>query len=102
MQIFGEQLCGPVVRVMPFDTDEEALSLANAARSLTAAYIWTADLQRARRLAPAIESTSTWVNSHNPLDLVDAAACDVNVGFYTQTRTTAIAANDTPVPRFGT
>jgi 5-carboxymethyl-2-hydroxymuconic-semialdehyde dehydrogenase len=102
MQIFGEQLSGPVVRVMPFDTDEEALSLANAARSLTAAYIWTADLQRARRLAPVIESASTWVNSHNPLDLVAAAACDVNIGFYTQTRTTAIAANDTPVPRFGT
>jgi acyl-CoA reductase-like NAD-dependent aldehyde dehydrogenase len=101
MQIFGEQLRGPAVRVMPFDTDEEALSLANAARSLTAAYIWTADLQRARRLAPDIESTSTWVNSHNPLDLV-ATACDVNIGFYTQTRTTAIAANDTPVPPFGT
>jgi 5-carboxymethyl-2-hydroxymuconic-semialdehyde dehydrogenase len=101
MQIFAEQLRGPVVRVMPFDTDEEALSLANAATSLTAAYIWTSDLQRARRLAPAIESASTWVNSHNPQDLVAAAAHDVNIGFYTQTRTTAIAANDTPVPRFG-
>ena len=65
MQIFTEQVCGPVVRVTPFDTDEEAVSLANAVTDPTAAYLWTSDLERARRLAPAIGSASTWVNCRN-------------------------------------
>ena len=113
MRIFTEQICGPVVRVTPFDTDEEAVSLANAIVTRpTAAYIWTSDLERAHRLAPAIESVSTWVNSHNPQDLLTApaglgpglpgvAAGHVNIDFYTQSRTVLIAADDTPVPRFG-
>jgi 5-carboxymethyl-2-hydroxymuconic-semialdehyde dehydrogenase len=114
MQVFAEQVCGPVVRVTPFDTDEEAAALANAVTRLTAAYIWTADLQRARRLAPVIGSAGTWVNSHNPQDRRTAAASrrpgqpgapagdvDVDTDFYTQSRTVFIAADDTPVPRFG-
>jgi 5-carboxymethyl-2-hydroxymuconic-semialdehyde dehydrogenase len=112
MQIFTEQICGPLVRVTPFDTDEEAVSLANALTCPTTAYIWTSDLQRAYRLAPAIESASTWVNSRNPRDRQtaiaghepsrrDAEAGRVNIDFYTQSRTVHIAADDTPVPRFG-
>jgi 5-carboxymethyl-2-hydroxymuconic-semialdehyde dehydrogenase len=111
MQIFTEEICGPVVRVTSFDSDEEAVSLANAVPNLTAAYIWTSDLQRAYRLAPAIESASTWVNSHNQHDLRDATAgsrpgrpgaeaSHVNIDFYPQYRTMFITADDTPVPRF--
>jgi 5-carboxymethyl-2-hydroxymuconic-semialdehyde dehydrogenase len=113
MQVFTEQICGPVLRVTPFDTDEEAVSLANApVTHRTAAYIWTSDLRRAHRLAPAIESACTWVNSHNAPDLQavvaghgadrpGAAAGDVNIGFYMQSRTVLIAADDAPVPLFG-
>jgi 5-carboxymethyl-2-hydroxymuconic-semialdehyde dehydrogenase len=102
MQIFAEPVCGPVVRVTPFDTEEEAISLANAVSYPTAAYVWTSDLERARRLAPAIESATTWVNSHNPHDdLPTATAGHVSIDFYTQCRTVLIAADDTPVPRFG-
>jgi 5-carboxymethyl-2-hydroxymuconic-semialdehyde dehydrogenase len=112
MQIFTEQVCGPLVRVTPFDTDEEAVSFANAVTHPTAAYVWTSDLQRAHRLAPAIESASTWVNSHNPQDLLTAIAGHqpgrpgaeaghVNIGFYTQTHAVLIAADDTPAPQFG-
>ena len=112
MQIFTEQIRGPVLRVTPFDTDDEAVSYANAVTDPTAAYIWTSDLQRARRLAPAIESASTWVNSHNPQDLhtavegrrpgrPGAAAEGVNIDFYTQFRAVLAAADDTPVPQFG-
>ncbi|MCW2935359.1 MAG: 5-carboxymethyl-2-hydroxymuconate semialdehyde dehydrogenase [Actinomycetia bacterium] len=107
MQIFAKPVCGPVIRVTLFDTDEEAVSLANAV-SYPAAYIWTADLQRARRLAPAIESASIWVNSHNPRDLVhatpgqptaEAGAADID--FYTRSRTMLISADEVPVPQFG-
>jgi len=101
MRIFTEQLRGPVVRVMPFETEEEALSLANLVMPLTAAYIWTADLQRARRLAPAMETASTWVNSHNPQDWLTAIPDELNIGFYTKSRSVFIAADDTPVPQFG-
>jgi len=110
-RVFTEEICGPVVRVTPFDTDEEAVSLANAVIHRTAAYIWTSDLRRAHRLAPAIQSASTWVNSHNAPDrpavvagrlpdLAGAAAGHVNIGFYTQLRTVRTAADDAPVPRF--
>jgi 5-carboxymethyl-2-hydroxymuconic-semialdehyde dehydrogenase len=100
MRIFTEQICGPVVRVTPFEGDEEAVSLANAATDQAAAYIWTSDLQRAHRLAAAIESAGTWVNSHNPQDLQTPTA-GVNIDFYTQSRTVHIAAEEVPVPRFG-
>ena len=72
MRIFGESICGPALRVTPFDTDEEAVSLANAVTDVAAAYLWTSDLERARRLAPAIESAGLWVNSHNPEDELTA------------------------------
>ena len=107
MEIFTEQVCGPVVRVTPFDTDEEAVSLSNTVPALTAAYIWTSDLQRAHRLAPAIESATTWVNSHNPQDLqavsagrTGAEAGQAGIDFFTHSRL-LIAADDTPVPRLG-
>jgi 5-carboxymethyl-2-hydroxymuconic-semialdehyde dehydrogenase len=113
MRIFTEQICGPVLRVTPFDTDEEAVSLANAVSDLTAAYLWTSDLRRVDRLAPAIESASIWVNAHNPQDRPTAAVgrrpgqhgaetLPVNVDFYLRSAAVLIAADDTPVPRFGT
>ncbi len=98
MQLFTEQVCGPLVRVTPFDADDEAVTLANALASPTAAYIWTGDPGRPRRLAPAIESASTWVNSHNPQDRL---AGDADIDFYRQSRTVLTAAGDTPVPRLG-
>ena len=100
MRIFTEQICGPVVRLTPFDTDEEAVALANAVNCPTAAYIWTADRRRAHRLVPAIESASTWVNSGNPQDLRTASA-DIDVDFYVRSRTVHIAADDARGPLFG-
>jgi acyl-CoA reductase-like NAD-dependent aldehyde dehydrogenase len=100
------------VRVTPFDTDEEAISIANAVTGPATAYMWTSDPRRAQRLAPAIASASTWVNSHNPQDCQAAIAShgpgrpgaeagQVSIDFYTQSRTVLIGADDTPVPRFG-
>jgi 5-carboxymethyl-2-hydroxymuconic-semialdehyde dehydrogenase len=112
MQIFAEPVCGPVVRVTAFDTEDEAISLANAVTDPTAAYIWTSDRQRAHRLAAAIAAASSWVNCHNAQDRQPAVASlgtgrpgadaeDVPIDFYTQSRTVLIAADDTPAPRFG-
>jgi len=108
MAIFAEPAGGPVVGVTPFDTEEEAASLASAVAQPVTTYLWTRDVERARRLALTIESPSTWVNSHNRQDLVHATAGRpaaeagaAAVGFYTQSRTLLIAADDTPVPQFG-
>jgi 5-carboxymethyl-2-hydroxymuconic-semialdehyde dehydrogenase len=69
MRIFQEEIFGPVVCVTPFDTDEEAVSLANATRYGLAAYVWTSDLRRGHRVAQSIEAGMVWLNSHNVRDL---------------------------------
>ena len=44
MRIFQEEIFGPVVCVTPFDSEEEAVMLANATRYGLAAYLWTSSL----------------------------------------------------------
>ncbi|HEX4087310.1 MAG TPA: aldehyde dehydrogenase family protein [Trebonia sp.] len=110
---FTDPLGGPVVRVAPFDTAEEAVALANAvagavANHPAAAYLWTADLSRARRLAPDLTTASLWVNSSNPGDLPAAvpaerngAAGQADLDFFTQPLTVRVAADETPAAPFG-
>lgn len=64
-----EEIFGPVVTLQPFDTDEEALALANAAPYGLAASVWTTNLGRAHRLAGAIEAGVVWVNTWMNRDL---------------------------------
>jgi len=100
MRVFGKPVRGPVVRVTPFDSDEEALALASALPCLAAAYVWTADLERARRLGSAVESPVTWVNSSNRQDQ-RSDADQAGIGFYTESRSVFMTEDDMPVPRFG-
>ncbi len=57
-----EEIFGPVVTVHPFDTEEEAVAMANAVRYGLAGSVWTRDLARAHRVAQAVESGMIWVN----------------------------------------
>ncbi len=57
-----EELFGPVATLGAFDTDEEAVALANATRYGLGASLWTDDLARARRLVPAIRAGVVFVN----------------------------------------
>jgi len=68
-RIFQEEIFGPVVAITPFDSDEEALELANGVKYGLAAYIWTSNLERAHTFAHAVESGMVWLNSHNVRDL---------------------------------
>ena len=112
MRIFQEEIFGPVVCVTPFDSEEEAISLANGTRYGLAAYIWTSDLARAHRVASSVEAGMTWVNSHNVRDLrtpfggVKASGLgreggQHSIDFYTESRIVHVATGHTHVPRFG-
>ncbi len=68
-RIFQEEIFGPVVAITPFDTDEEALALANGVKYGLAAYVWTNDLRRAHTFAQGVEAGMVWLNSNNVRDL---------------------------------
>jgi len=57
-----EEIFGPVCHVAPFDSEEEAVALANDTRYGLAASVWTNDLKRAHRVAPQMNAGITWVN----------------------------------------
>ena len=57
-----EEIFGPVVSIMPFDTDQEALDMANCTEYGLACSIWTQNLTRAHNIAAAIQSGIVWIN----------------------------------------
>ncbi len=57
-----EEIFGPVCHVTPFDSEEEAVALANDTKYGLAASIWTSNLKRAHRVAPQMNVGITWVN----------------------------------------
>ena len=57
-----EEIFGPVCHVAPFDSEEEAIALANNTDYGLAASVWTSNLQRGHRVAPQLKAGITWVN----------------------------------------
>lgn len=57
-----EEIFGPVVTLIPFETEEEVIQMANATSYGLSATIWTENLKRAHRVAHQIESGIVWVN----------------------------------------
>ncbi|MEO7005955.1 MAG: 5-carboxymethyl-2-hydroxymuconate semialdehyde dehydrogenase [Terrimesophilobacter sp.] len=111
-RIFQEEIFGPVVTITPFDTEAEALQLANAVKYGLAAYLWTSDLRRAHTFAQKIEAGMVWLNSHNVRDLrtpfggVKASGLGHEGGyrsidFYTEQQAVHITLGDIHTARFG-
>jgi len=62
-----EEIFGPVVVVLKFSTDEEAVALANGVKYGLAGSVWTNDVKRAMKMTQVIQAGTVWVNDHMPL-----------------------------------
>ncbi|KAJ4368377.1 hypothetical protein N0V83_006734 [Neocucurbitaria cava] len=67
-RIWAEEAFGPVIVVVGFETETEALALANDSEFGLGAAIWTQDLSQAFRVSEEIESGICWVNTHHRND----------------------------------
>lgn len=68
MRIANEEIFGPVLSVLTFGGEEEAVSLANSTRYGLAASVWTSDITRGHRVAKALRAGTVWVNSFDASD----------------------------------
>ena len=69
MTIAREEIFGPVVAVLPFDSEDEAVAIANDSMFGLAAGLWTRDLRRGHRVAARLEAGTVWVNAFNRYDV---------------------------------
>ncbi len=68
MRIAQEEIFGPVVCVIPFETEQEAIAIANGTEFGLATSIWTRDVTRAHRVAHQLQSGIVWINDHHRID----------------------------------
>jgi 5-carboxymethyl-2-hydroxymuconic-semialdehyde dehydrogenase len=112
MRIAQEEIFGPVLTVIPFEGEQEALHLANDIPYGLAAYLWTNDVSRAHRFAKAVEAGMVWVNSENnrhlptPFGGMKASGIgrdggDYSFEFYMETKNVCVALGTHKVPRLG-
>ncbi len=112
MTIAQEEIFGPVLTAIPFADEDEALALANGVDYGLAAYLWTADLDRAMRMTDALEAGMIWVNSENvrhlpsPFGGVKASGIgrdggDWSFDFYMETVNVSFPRQAHRVPRLG-
>lgn len=67
MSFVQEEVFGPLMAVLSFDTEEEALQRANATRYGLSGAVFTRDFSRAHRVANAMQAGSVWINHYNIL-----------------------------------
>ena len=63
-----DEVFGPVLSVMPFEDEADALRIANGTRFGLAASVWTNDVARAHRVASKLTFGMVWINDHHRLD----------------------------------
>jgi 5-carboxymethyl-2-hydroxymuconic-semialdehyde dehydrogenase len=112
MRVAREEIFGPVLTVLPFDAEPEAVKLANDTPYGLTAYIWTNDSSRALRMAHAVEAGMVWVNSENnrhlptPFGGMKASGIGRDGGeysfdFYMEAKNICIAHGTHRVPKLG-
>ncbi len=112
MRVAREEIFGPVLTAISFDTEEEAVALANDTPYGLSGYIWTSDTGRAMRLANLVEAGMLWVNSENNRNLpspfggikmsgIGRDGGDYSFDFYMETKNVCIAHDTHTVPVLG-
>ena len=112
MRIAQEEIFGPVLTVLPFRDEEEAVAIANGTEYGLTAYVWTADLERALRVTDRLEAGMIWVNSENvrhlptPFGGVKASGIgrdggDWSFEFYMEQKHIGFATGAHAIPRLG-
>ena len=112
MKIAREEIFGPVLTVIPFATEEEAVTLANDTPYGLAGYVWTGDSGRGIRMAEALEAGMVWVNSENNRNLpspfggmkqsgIGRDGGDYSFDFYMETKNVCIAHGTHKIPVLG-
>lgn len=64
MEIAQEEIFGPVLSVLPFDDDDDAIRIANGTQYGLASGLWTRDLSRAHKIARRLEAGTVWINTY--------------------------------------
>ena len=112
MRIAQEEIFGPVLTAIPFDTEEDALQIANDVPYGLTGYVWTNDLTRALRFTNKLEAGMIWVNSENvrhlptPFGGVKASGIgrdggDWSFEFYMEQKHIGLAIGQHNIPRLG-
>lgn len=112
MRISQEEIFGPVLTAISFDSEDEAVELANGVAYGLAGYVWTADAGRGVRMARDLDVGMVWVNSENnrhlptPFGGMKASGIgrdggDYSFDFYMETKNVCIATNEHSVPELG-
>lgn len=113
MRVSQEEIFGPVLSVMTFETEEEAIQLANDTEYGLAGYVWTNDIKRGHRVAQAVDAGMLWINAQNVRDLripfggMKASGMGREGGhyaileFYTEPKAIHVSLDDHPIPQFG-
>jgi betaine-aldehyde dehydrogenase len=66
MRIAREEIFGPVLAVIPFDTEDEAIRMANDSEYGLAAGVWSLNINRAIRVIKELRAGITWINTYHP------------------------------------
>lgn len=112
MRIAREEIFGPVLTTIGFDTEEEAIEVANDSNYGLSGYIWTENTGRAMRMAKRVESGMLWVNSENNRNLpspfggvkssgIGRDGGDWSFDFYMETKNICIAHGSHKIPKLG-